>query len=479
MRLTRAAVCAVIAAAVLTAVLGAQSGGLRVGASRVEYTKLTPAPATPPSGRFEHEKLFVRAIVIDNGAARAALVSVDGSAPATVRAKVAAELKCPIENVIVSGTHSHSAGIGGGAGTRPLTSPTTAATPQPPAALTPSQTPSPLEGIVLDAVRQAVAALQPARAAFGTGQSYLNVNRDAVNAKTRLWTQDANPTAPSDKTVAVLRFESPSGDPMAIYVNYAMHPVNLYLGGITSADYPGAMTRYIEQIYDDKAVVAFSQGAEGDQNPLYLRPSTAAMLRRGGQKYTGQPLVREAVEAEIREERRPMVPLDRKAADDIEKWIEAEGMLLAEEVLRISDSAPARTGNVRIAGAQRTVTCPGRTRTNVGREGQAGTYTDGPDVNIVLGVLGIGDIGLAYTQGEVYTAVGQAVKARSPLAHTVFVGMANGQANSGYIPTDEAFGHYTFQVLGSRLKPGCAETSIRDAMVDMLTQYAAGQSGSR
>ena len=110
MRLTRAAVCAVIAAAVLTAVLGAQSGGLRVGASRVEYTKLTPAPATPPSGRFEHEKLFVRAIVIDNGAARAALVSVDGSAPATVRAKVAAELKCPIENVIVSGTHSHSAG---------------------------------------------------------------------------------------------------------------------------------------------------------------------------------------------------------------------------------------------------------------------------------------------------------------------------------------------------------------------------------
>jgi neutral ceramidase len=258
-----------------------------------------------------------------------------------------------------------------------------------------------------------------------------------------------------------------------------MHPVNLYLGGITSADYPGAMTRYIEQIYDDKAVVAFSQGAEGDQNPLYLRPSTVAMLRRGGQKYTGQSLVREAVEAEIREERRPMVPLDRKAADDVEKWIEAEGMLLAEEVLRISDSAPARTANVRIAGAQRTVTCPGRTRTNVGREGQPGTYTDGPDVNILLGVLGIGDVGLAYTQGEVYTAVGQAVKARSPLAHTVFVGMANGQANSGYIPTDEAFGHYTFQVLGSRLKPGCAETSIRDAMVDMLTQYAAGQAGSR
>jgi neutral ceramidase len=458
-----ALICAIAAVA-----FGAEAGNLRVGASRIEYTKLTPPPATTPSGKYEHEKLFVRAIVVDNGAARAALVSVDGNAPATPRTKVAELLKCPVENVIISGTHSHSAGISGGAATRPLGKPI----PQ-------QQGPSPLDDLIVDAVRQAAAKLQPARMAFGTGLCYLNVNRDAINPKTRLWTQDANPTAPSDKTVAVLKFESPAGEPIALYVNYAMHPVNLYLGGITSADYPGAMTRYIEQVYDDKAVVTFSQGAEGDQNPLYLRASTVAMLRRGGQKYTGQPLVREAVEAEIREERQPMVPLVQKAADDIEKWIEAEGMVLAEEVLRVSESLTATTGDIRISGAQKMITCPGRTRTNVGREGQAGTYTDGPDVNILLGVLGIGDVGLAYTQGEAYNAIGQQVKAKSPMAHTVFVGLANGQANSGYIPTDEAFGHYTFQVLGSRLKPGCAETSIRDAMVEMLTQYAAGLAGNR
>jgi neutral ceramidase len=473
MKITCSAVGAIaLVGAFAAAAPGAESGNLRVGASRIEYTKLTPAPATPPSGKYEHEKLFVRAIVVDNGLTRAALVSVDGNAPATARAKVAEQLKCPVENVVVSGTHSHSAGIGGGAGTRPLTQPAAAPTP-------PVQAPSPLDAVVVDAVRQAVAKLRPARLGFGTGVSYLNVNRDAINSKTRLWTQDTNPTAPSDKTVAVLRFESLTGEPIALYVNYAMHPVNLYLGGITSADYPGAMARYIEQIYDDNAVVAFSQGAEGDQNPLYLRPSTVTMLRRGGQKYTGQPLVREAVEAEIREERRPMVPLDQKAADDIEKWIEAEGMLLAEEVLRVSDSLSVTTSAVRIAAAQKTITCPGRTRTNVGREGQPGTYTDGPDVNILLGVLGIGDVGLAYTQGEAYTAIGQQVKAKSPLGRTMFVGMANGQANSGYIPTDEAFGHYTFQVLGSRLKPGCAETSIRDTMLDLLTQYAAGLGGTK
>jgi neutral ceramidase len=439
--LTAAAVCA-------------ETGNLKVGAARVEFTKLMPAPATPPTGKYEHEKLFARAIVLDNGTAKAALITFDGNAPAAARAKVADLLKCPLENVIISGTHSHSAGTAGlpsGQTSPPL---------------------PPLEDVVLDAVRQAAAKLQPARMAFGTGLCYLNVNRDVINPKTRLWTQDANPNAPSDKTVAVLKFENASGEPIAMYVNYAMHPVNLYLGGILSADYPGAMTRYVEQIYDDKAVVAFANGAEGDQNPLYLRPSTVALLRRGGQKYTGQPLVREEVESEIREGRRPMVPLDAKAAGDVEHWIEAEGMVLAEEVLRVAESLKATAGNVRLSGAQKTITCPGRTRTDQGREGVAATYTDGPDVNIMVGVLGIGNAGLAWIQAEAYNMIGQQVKAKSPMANTVFVGLANGRANSGYIPTDDAFGRQTFQVLGSRLKPGCAETSIRDSMVEMLTQYA-------
>jgi neutral ceramidase len=253
-----------------------------------------------------------------------------------------------------------------------------------------------------------------------------------------------------------------------------MHPVNLYLGGITSADFPGAMSLYIEQIYEDRAVVAFLQGAEGDQNPLYLRASTVAMLRRGGQEYTGQSLIREAVEAEIREGCRPMVPLAAKAAEDIEKWIKAEGMVQAEEVLRVSQNSNAATGEVRIWETQQTITCPGRIRTNQGREGQEGTYADGPDVNILTGVLGLGNVGLAYIQGEAYNAIAQQVKAKSPMANTVFIGLPNGMSNSGYIPTDDAYGHYTFQVLGTRLKLGCAKTSILNAMVEMLTQYMTG-----
>jgi neutral ceramidase len=462
----------------------AGAGPLRVGAGRAEFTKLLPAPPTPPSGRFEHERLFIRAIVLDDGTTRAALINVDGAAPASGRMRAAEELKCPIENVIISSTHSHSANLSGvppglqAAGRGGAQAPAAPATPPgaPAAGGRGAQQPaatSPLDPFVVEAVRQAAANLKEARMGFGTGKSYLNVNRDAIDSKTRQWVQDANLDAPSDKTVTVIKFETPAGEPIAFYMNYAMHPNNLYLGGINSADFPGAAARYIEQIYDDRVVAVFSQGAEGDQNPLYLRASTAAQLERGGQKYTGQPLVREPVEAEIREGRRPMVPLDRKAADAVEKFIEAEGIMFAEEVLRVAHSTAATPFTGHIVGMQKTLTCAGRTKTGGAREGGPATYADGPDVNIQIGMLGIGSVGLPWVNAEVYNLIGQQVKAASPLTKTLFVGLANGQAPSGYIPTDEGFSHQTFQALGSRLKPGCAETGIRDTMVDLLTQYAA------
>ena len=46
--------------------------------------------------------------------------------------------------------------------------------------------------------------------------------------------------------------------------------------------------------------------------------------------------------------------------------------------------------------------------------------------------------------------------------------LTNGMAASGYIPDDASFGHNTFEVLSSRLKPGCAETSIVDGIVGMM-----------
>ena len=120
------------------------------------------------------------------------------------------------------------------------------------------------------------------------------------------------------------------------------------------------------------------------------------------------------------------------------------------------------------SASQEMVTCPGRHRLDNTREGTAGKYEDGDTVNLRLGALRIGDVVLASVDGEVYSAIGKRLKEQSPMANTVMVTLADGMANSGYIPDDASFGANTFQVLGSRLKPGCAESAIVGGLLDQI-----------
>ena len=439
----------------------ADRGRLRAGAARVDITPPVN-PEYPPSGKYEHERLYVRAIVLDNGLTRAALLNADlGNMPEDVwtnaSKQIAEELKCPVENIIMSAIHTHS-GVAAG---------------PPPPGPPPQQPTAPLVTAMLNAVREAKTKLQPALVGFGTGFSYLNVNRDTVSDETHRWTQAPNLNAASDKTVAVVTFTTPAGDPIAAYVNYAMHPINGYLAGITSADFPGAASRYVEQAFDDKMVMVFTQGASGDQNPLIMRPATNALASKSSVKISGYELVRENVEGPLREGQVPHGKLDPKVADRLERWIESEGQLLGEEVIRVMTNSRNGNGEVAIWGAQNTISCPGRQRTNAGREGEPGTYKDSDAVNIRLGMVGIGDIALTTVNAEIYTLISQRMRKHSPMANTVVVTLANGRANSGYIPDDASFGHNTFQVLGSRLKPGCAEQGIAKGLDDLVAKYVA------
>src|SRR5580693_4343073 len=195
----------------------AVAANLRVGAARVDITP--PADAVnPPTGKFAHEHLYVRAIVLDNGSARAVLIGADQAGLpeivwTTAAKQIAKEVDCPVPNIVMSATHTHSGWGPGGPGPGMFH-------PEP------NAPPPPIVGQIVDAVRQAKAKLQPARMGFGTGFSYLNVNRDAIDPETHLWTQAANLDGSSDKTVAVLKFESLTGEPIAAYIDYAMHPVN-------------------------------------------------------------------------------------------------------------------------------------------------------------------------------------------------------------------------------------------------------------
>ena len=67
------------------------------------------------------------------------------------------------------------------------------------------------------------------------------------------------PDGPSDKTLAVVEFLGADNVPIGVYMNYAMHPINFYLSGVISADFPGEASRYVEELFDNRTVAVFSQ----------------------------------------------------------------------------------------------------------------------------------------------------------------------------------------------------------------------------
>jgi hypothetical protein len=194
------------------------------------------------------------------------------------------------------------------------------------------------------------------------------------------------------------------------------------------------------------------------------------MASRSGAPISGNVMTRERVEAPLRDNKVEAKAADPKVREQLEQVMQSEGVLLGEEVIRIMTDTARMGGNPSITAEQKIIDCPGRQRLDNVREGSPGKYEDADPVAIRLGVLRIGDIALASVDAEIYSAIGMRLKKESPLANTVVVTLANGRANSGYIPNDTAYGAYTFQVLGSKLKPGYAESAMVDGWLDLITK---------
>ena len=161
----------------------------------------------------------------------------------------------------------------------------------------------------------------------------------------------------------------------------------------------------------------------------------------------------------------------KKAIARTSDYVVMLGTMLGTTATRVmrEDIKPVDTAI--IWGAQQGITCPGRERldaANPARENVFPGYKDGPDVNLKVGLLRLGDIHFVTVNGEAYSEIAVKLKATAPANKTIFVGLANGMANSGYIYSDAAYSHLTFQVIGSRLKPGCAEGKIISTAIDLM-----------
>ena len=445
----RSAILAVALAAALASPCAAagqdtrRASTLRVGAAKVDVTPTESA--LPRNYLGVLDRVYARAIVLESGADRAALITVDagmiqdGIWQAVTR-QIETELGIPAVNVLLTATHTHSV-------------------PGPPAADYTKK--------IVEAARLARQTLTPARVGYGTGESYINVNRQITDPKTGKWWEGPNREGPSDKTVAVLKFESLSGRPLAVYYNYAVHGVIAGQLDQISGDIPGASSRYIEDAYGGSVVAVWSTGASGDQNPIYFQQTydlreirITDYAKRGVDISNAMPPGGQGLDRND--------PAVARLMNQQRQMLSSMGQFLGEEVLYVIRNIERTDADVRLFGSQKTIQCPGRERTNDGRAGSEGTYKDAAPIDIRLGLLQVGDAMIGTVNAEVFSPIAQRLKRESPFKATMMATLTNGSARSGYIPDDASYGKYTFEVLSSRVRPGCAESSIVNGLLELI-----------
>jgi len=401
---------------------GAEKGSLRAGAAKADITPaedlavLMSGYSSRDQGHKDiHDRIYFRAIVVDDGSARAVLIGSDVAAIPNgfweeMSERITKESGIPREHILLSATHTHAApDLARLAGTD---NPKHAAYYQE------------IKDKLAAAVRQAQDKLQPARFGFGTGKASVNMNRRARMANGGYWLGN-NPEGPSDKTVAVLKFEAESGAPIAILVNYSVHgtvmgPRNYSISG----DLPGETSRLVEQHYGGDVVVPWTSAAAGDQDPIY------------------------------------------RVGDDFNNVL-ALGRILADEAIRVAETI--KTSNrASIRGAQRVVTCPGKKNPPgpARRPDLDYQFLDADPVDIRLSLLMLNHVAISGVSGEVLTGIETRLENETPFRATMMLTHANGR--SGYIPDDDAYETISYEIVTTRIKQGCAEAAIVQGLVDMM-----------
>jgi neutral ceramidase len=428
---------------------GAQQGTLSVGAARVDITP--PAEAALPmsgyGGRKQgfkgiHDHIYVRAIVLSEGTNNAAILAWEliGMPTAVwhdLSQRISKQLGIPADNLILAAEHVHSAPSVAGAYVKgsPATIAYTAK----------------LEDQAFEAVRQAKANLQPARFGFGTGTAYVNINRREFFPKDGWWWLGYNPEGPSDKTLSVLKFESLTGKPIALFINYAVHGVVMGPNNLeVSGDLPGATSRFVEEYYEGKLDVRSDAGWD-----LALQP---------GEKVGENGMVALWTSGPAGDQN----PIVMDSGEDF-SMVDAFGRILGEETVRVANNITTLSSQAKIRGSQQAITCPGRKVEPGPLPRREYKFEDSDPVNIRLSLLMINDIALAGVSGEVLTPIFLHLKKESPFSNTIMVTHANGL--SGYIPNDAAYDQISYEITTTNLKPGCAQRGIVNGLVDMMKEH--------
>jgi hypothetical protein len=421
-----------------TALPAPAEGKLQAGAAT---SVLTPPLGEPIIGGFApfpsthiHDELHARCLVLDDGQTKLALVVCDllgihRIVSDEARRLIQEEAGIPKENVLISGTHTHSASSALGEDR-----------------FKHEQTLDDYQRFVsrriADGVRCAVNNLRPAELGYGSTEAPEHVNNRRWHLKPGTMSDNpfgeqdlvrmnppagspnlVEPAGPTDPTVSFIAVRGTDGKPISVFTAYSLHYVGGVGNGHVSADYFGIycdeLARLLEaERLDPPFVALLANGTSGDINNINFR--------------------------EPRPAKKPYEQM-RFVATDVAKKVHAalagvkyRGDISLAAAYREPELAWRRPTEEQIDWAKKTIAAgpkvPGQTDLSVIYAERAMALAEyPPTTKVPLQVLRIGEIGIGTMPCEVFCEIGLDFRAKCPLQPAFMVSLNHGYL--GYLPT--------------------------------------------
>lgn len=437
-----------------------RAGVATVDISPKEFPRIIAGGFLEGRGERLADRLFVRSFVLDDGKMKIAFAIVDTcmmEQSLIDEAKAIASKQCsiPVDRMMVSATHTHSAPAAMGClGTRKDTVYAKFLTPK-----------------IAEAIVAANAALQPARIGWGSFDDWEHTHNrrwirlpgkevvdpfgqptSRANMHPGYLSKDVvGPSGPVDPQLSVIALQTLDGKPLGVLANYSQH----YFGsGPISADYFGLFCKHLASKMGQQGdgngpfVCAMSQGTSGDQ----------MWMDYGAEKKT---ITIDHYASEVADSA-------MKALQTV-KYVDHAPLGMIEKTLEFKYRVPDEK---RLAWARPIATkiendVPKNKEEVYARE--ALILHERQKTSVKLQAIRIGDLSIATLPNEVYAITGLKLREASPFGIHFNIELANGA--TGYIPPPEQHtlgGYTTWPARTAGL-----EIKAEPQMVDQLSKSIA------
>lgn len=427
-----------------------------------------PFPAT-----HIHDELHARCLVLDDGKTKVALVVCDllglhRSVSVEARRLIEKETGIPEANVMISGTHTHSATNAVGTYPRTYVSDMELNDYQKFAARR-----------IADGVRSALNLLRPAEIAFGTvdvpehvfnrrwflkegtmpenpfGKTDEKVKMNPGSGSPNL----IEPAGPIDPTISIVALREPGGRMISVLSAYSLHYVGGVGSGHVSADYYGMYCEALKKLQpgseeDPPFVAMMANGTSGDINNVNFKAPRGRKAAYEQMRYVAEDVAEKVNGALANLTWTNEAPLAVRFRELDVKWRKID-----EELLKWAKETEANAPRI-----QGKASLPLAYASRVQKLAEAS-----PETKAAVQVLKLGDICIGTTPCETFAETGIEFRERSPFKKSFMIELANGYY--GYMPTPRHFelGGYETWPGTNNLEPQ-ASVKVMDALLEMANE---------